>query len=361
MNGSKVKHFVFIVLQFLKQFVSNLGGLEETNLSCESREVYSEAFSSNLFQSDSFRNWVGRSFLRTNETTRHMPAKNLLVADAGGTSIDWMWEDGQGRCILHSTQGFNPTYADTSQLAQIARSELKPQLPGWPHGTLFFYGAGCREPEIALRVANTLEEVFPNLEIRVSNDMLGAARATAGTEEAIVCILGTGSNSMRYDGKAPADQIPNLGMWLGDEGSGGHMGRELLRAWFYREMPPALDADMRQALPEGRKTLLAKAYQQPQAAAWLASFTTVLLKHRELPQVQRLIRDCLEEFLRRHVCKYEGHGELPVHFVGSVAAVFEDELTHALQLLGLRKGRILRKPIEALFDFHRKAASSHPI
>ena len=40
--------------------------------------------------------------------------------------------------------------------------------------------------------------------------------------------------------------------------------------------------------------------------------------------------------------------DLPVHFVGSIAYYFSDELTESANSLGLTVGRILRAPMEGL-------------
>ena len=66
--------------------------------------------------------------------------------------------------------------------------------------------------------------------------MLGAARAASGSKPSIIGILGTGSNSCLYDGEKIADQIPSLGYLLSDEGSGNHIGKLLIKSYFYREM-----------------------------------------------------------------------------------------------------------------------------
>ena len=45
-----------------------------------------------------------------------------------------------------------------------------------------------------------------------------------------------------FDGKDVTDNVTNLGYFVGDEGSGAHLGKALIRAYFYRELPPDLEA-----------------------------------------------------------------------------------------------------------------------
>jgi N-acetylglucosamine kinase-like BadF-type ATPase len=46
-----------------------------------------------------------------------------------------------------------------------------------------------------------LKGVFPQSEIAVDHDLMGAAKALCGDEKGVACILGTGSNSCYYNGK----------------------------------------------------------------------------------------------------------------------------------------------------------------
>jgi N-acetylglucosamine kinase-like BadF-type ATPase len=46
---------------------------------------------------------------------------------------------------------------------------------------------------------------------------------------AIVCILGTGSNSCYFDGENLKIELPSLGFLIGDEGSGSAIGKQLVR------------------------------------------------------------------------------------------------------------------------------------
>jgi hypothetical protein len=46
--------------------------------------------------------------------------------------------------------------------------------------------------------------------------------------------------------------------------------------------------------------------------------------------------------------------DLPIHFVGSIAMVYEAELREAAQALGLTVGRIIKAPLERLITYHNK-------
>ena len=76
---------------------------------------------------------------------------------------------------------------------------------------------------------------------------MGAARATCGKKPGISGILGTGSNSCAYDGNQVTDNVTSLSHVLGDEGSGVHLGKLILQAYFYRELPENLQSAFDQA------------------------------------------------------------------------------------------------------------------
>ncbi len=277
----------------------------------------------------------------------------LAVCDGGSTKADWriLTEDNTVQSL--ATAGFNPNYDAEDRIAALLQEELVPHLPSAQGAQVFYYGSGCSASVGKAVVTRALKGVFPNADIEVNTDLLAAARAVCGRQAGIACILGTGSNSVLFDGEKEADQIPNLGYLLGDEGSGGMIGRRLVQAFFYREMPEELRPIMERKCPNGRQDVLEKVYEGDAAAAYLASFVHLFAEHGRHPFIREIVGAGFREFLLRHVCKYEGHQNLPIHFVGSIAWNFREILKEALDSLRLNCGEILQRPIEKLFDYHR--------
>ena len=92
---------------------------------------------------------------------------------------------------------------------------------------IYFYGAGCLPPKTE-SIIHVLQNNFPEADISVDTDLLGAARALCKDNAGIACILGTGSNSCLYDGKRIIQNISPLGYILGDEGSGAYLGKRFI-------------------------------------------------------------------------------------------------------------------------------------
>lgn len=275
----------------------------------------------------------------------------IIIADCGSTKSDWLLTRGGRDQQLENTVGFSPFFHSTADITEILKTQLLPKVDAEEVTHIYFYGTGVHDEHRAGIVAAALRAVFPKAEVEVEHDLLAAARATCGHSAGIACILGTGSNSCYYDGVKILDNVPSLGWLLGDEGSGTHLGKALLRAKFYRELPADLDVAFDEAHPEGQNAIKDKIYEKG-ANVYLATFTRFLGAHLQHPFVQYMVAGCLNQFLDRHVAKYSGHQQVPVHFVGSIAHHFQEVLTKSMNERRLKLGTVVRKPIYPLADYH---------
>lgn len=278
----------------------------------------------------------------------------LLIADSGSTKTDWRLVANDGRIHVIQTDGMNPYYQSVDQMVTTLSAQLVPHLPESVHADVFFYGTGCTGPSVNQTVVDALRQGLSGLQkIEVHSDMLGAARAASGHEPGIVCILGTGSNACCYDGNQITRGIQSLGFWLGDEGSGGYLGKTLVRDFFQERLP----ADLREAFHRryalDRPALLANAYQKPFPNRYFASFTPFLAHYLAHPYTIELVTDAFVLFLTTYVQRFPEAREWPVCFVGSIAYYFADPLRRAVRQTGLMLGHIVKAPAERLVDFHK--------
>ncbi len=211
-----------------------------------------------------------------------------------------------------------------------------------------FYGAGCASPDKIALVSQALEKLFPQCaDISVSSDLLGAAIATCGERPGIACILGTGSNSCQFDGKEIVRNTPSLGYILGDEGSGATLGRVLVSDCLKNQLPSHICQAFLSEYGLHQAAILDQVYRQPMANRFLASLTPFLHKYRTEPAIHTLLVTQFKRFFKRNVVSsYDT--TLPIHFIGSVAYYFREELTEAAEHYGLHIGHILRAPMEGL-------------
>lgn len=272
-----------------------------------------------------------------------------LLADAGSTKTDWLLRDNQGNALRFHTDGMNPSLLTDDEIRHILTTQLLPQVEGFLIEQVDFYGAGCRG-EAAKRMKNLLGEVVGVRNITVESDMLGAARMLCGNNSGIVCILGTGANSCLYDGQQISRQTPALGFILGDEGSGAVLGRRLIGDIFKGQLPEDLCKDFLLDYPLTMDELIRRVYRTSAPNQYLASFTPFLSKNIHRTEIQELIRDEFHRFIRRNVLAYMAYttAETPLHFVGSIASVFQAQLCEVVAQYDFTLGKVVRRPIDAL-------------
>ncbi|MDX2000835.1 MAG: N-acetylglucosamine kinase [Chitinophagales bacterium] len=277
----------------------------------------------------------------------------ILVADSGSTKTHWELYDPATRAHQAIyTDGISPFYRTEDEIYNVLQAELFPQMQEKVPRSIFFYGTGCSQPDKVARVANALQRAFPAASVMVDHDLMGAAVATCGDQAGIACILGTGSNSCLFDGRKIVDNVPSLGFILGDEGSGAHLGRKLLQAYYYREFPAELAAKIKQEYNMDKATVLNHVYDEPMPSQFVATFAKFISDNNQHPYMHQLLFDCFTEFLTRMVLKYEGALGLPVHFIGSIAELNQAVLFKAMDRLNLKQGAILKSPMDGLLKYH---------
>ncbi|MPR34705.1 N-acetylglucosamine kinase [Salmonirosea aquatica] len=280
----------------------------------------------------------------------------ILLADSGSTKTDWLLLGPE--IIRFQSAGFNPFYQTQEVIAEILRREVLSHTESHRVEQIYFYGAGCADATTSLPVTNALTALFPTAgTIEVHSDLLAAARALCGRAAGIACILGTGANNGLYNGEKITHNIGSLGFWLGDEGSGGYLGKQLVIKYLHNELPSGLHEAFRASFPDvSRFIVLERAYRQPFPNRYFASFSPFLSQHLAEPFVRGLVGDAFRAFLATYVCKHPNASELPVHFTGSVAYHFREILAEVLIEKNLRLGTIQRSPMPGLLQFHQNAS-----
>ena len=285
----------------------------------------------------------------------------IIVADSGSTKTDWrLLRDDSSDPMAFSSMGFNPIYHSTALIKEKTEATFTPSYLDHQKVTaLFYYGTAIWDRDKAQIVKQALQAVFKKASIEVHHDLLGAARATSGDQPGISCIMGTGSNTCSYDGEKITDNITNLGYFLGDEGSGAHLGKALVKTYFYRELPQELKQELEKIVPGGKSAFLSNIYgENTSPNVYLASLTKFIFEHKDHFLMRGLIYTSFSEFIDRHVRKYPNHLTLPIHFIGSVAYHFQDFLKIILEERGMKAGVFIKKPIDTLVDYHRSAIFS---
>lgn len=278
----------------------------------------------------------------------------ILIADSGGTKVEWCLLDRKGEVQRLVTIGMNALMVSVQEMTRRISMEVAAPLGKLKNEVreIFFYGAGCVSPSVCEGVKRALSANFSNAaEINVTSDLLATARALCGDEPGIACILGTGSNSCYYDGEKISRNVSALGYILGDEGSGAYLGKILVSDVLKEQLPPDVREMFLKKHPITAVEVIQRVYREPGAQSYLASFTPFLKEHLDHPAIHKLVFDAFCAFFRRNVSVY-GMPELPVNFVGSIAYYYKDVLTEAAEHCNFKIGRVIKTPVDRLVKYH---------
>ena len=271
-----------------------------------------------------------------------------LIVDSGSTKTQWQLQMAENQSYSVQTVGINPVRDDEETIRKIVSAVAQELMKNVDE--IFFYGAGCVSPYSDV-VCRCLMEAFPKADVHVESDLLGAARALCGNAEGIACILGTGSNSCLYDGKYIVKNVSPLGWILGDEGSGAVLGRIFVGDILKNAYHKSLCTKFLQYHNLTQAEVINRVYRQPQANRFLASLVPFISHVQDDREVRGFLMREFRRFFHRNVLPYN-RPDLPVNFVGGVAAAFEEILREAAEREGLTFGFVESKPIRRLYDFH---------
>ena len=289
-----------------------------------------------------------------------------LIIDAGSTKMEWILMKENVVKSRFMTEGFNPNYSDRQCLENIINL-VETRLIASPNNdcpvsrgdkstslqAMHYYGTGCGNPQNCQMIKEVFQNHFPNAEIHVTHDLMAACHAVLGHEKGIACILGTGSNACVYDGEKLVDKAVSLGYLVGDEGSGMHIGKGVLRAYFYGFMPEDLRRQFEAKYHLELKDFIQHLYHEAQPSKYLASFAEFAGEYKAHPYVQGLVKGCFKAFVEAFILRFDECRSLKVGFVGSVAYYFSDVLEETLADYGLTLDKVLKAPAEGLVLYYK--------
>lgn len=333
--------------------------------------------------------------------------KYILIADSGATKCSWAAIGPDGEVKLFDTPGVNLAVNSPEAISLAVHSvfvQFPLQYPLEWHlvslgadekGKLGFviecvteiwiYSAGATSDETTELVKYAFGAMFPNAEVNVLSDILGAARAVCGSESGIVGILGTGSNSCFYDGETIVKQGLGGGYVLGDEGSGAWFGKRLLSDFIRDLLPEEMAEALQREHSLDYQTIVENVYRAEAPSRYLASFFPFVLKWAKpvtegAPQehsgraeldlsishggdieqkkpsgheyAAALLREGIGEFLDRCIAgRYDSHVH-SLNLCGSVAWFCRDMIAECASARGMVLGKIVKSPIDGLVAYH---------
>jgi len=278
----------------------------------------------------------------------------ILIADSGSTKCDWVVLDSSGREHFRTTTlGLNPAVLPDSEIISIVKSNSELVSNFTKITTLDFYGAGCGTEIPRKNLEELLSTIFKNAKVNVQEDMMAAVLSVT-TEPAIVCILGTGSNSCYFDGTNINLAMPSLGYIIMDEASGNYYGKQLLQDYYFDRMPWEIALKFNEEFLVNSDEIKTNLYKKPNPNAYLASFAKFVFNTEDQDYYfYNMLNVGISKFIKSHILCYYEAKEVPIHFIGSIAHFSEDIIKESFKNHNLKLGKIIRKPMDGLIEYYR--------
>ncbi len=282
-------------------------------------------------------------------------SKYKIIADSGSTKTDWVVvnEEKNTRQTVKSI-GFNP-YFHTSEFIynEMRKPFSEAEIDRYEVGTVHFYGAGCSSVDKVQIVKKALLMHFPSAAIHIDHDLIAAARATLGDDHGIACILGTGSNSCVWKNGQDVENIPSHGYIFGDEGSGSHLGINLVKLYLKDGLSPELTQEFEEEFKLTKTQIINKTYRESDPNVFLANFASFYGGRVEKCEMLRetMIKE-FNEFFKERVACYADYKSYDLGFVGSIAFHNQEILSEVAASYALTIKSISKCPIDALVDYH---------
>jgi len=271
-----------------------------------------------------------------------------ILADCGSTSCKWLVE---GHAERISGPGMNPAVTSPQEFAK----RLDENRALWTDeerqtvSQVDYFGTGCNIESARKKMAEGLQAVFPNARIHVQTDIYGACLAVYNQTPVAAGILGTGSAAAGFHNGQIVRLTPSLGYVLADEGAGSHIGRQLLTAYLYKELPEELSAAFERLFPDTTATTAIETFYGPHASGGkLAEYTRLASEFPEHAFIQNLVKHSFSVFVKRHMEPLLHAGYKDAGIIGSVGYGFRNILQPLLLEAGFRTAQTIADPMDKL-------------
>lgn len=279
----------------------------------------------------------------------------ILIVDSGATKSDWIALDEKGKQLFFTqTLGLSPEVLTREVIEDRLANNFELSKNAAKVSRLYFYGAGCGTDRMKQFLKDIFKDFFPNAQADIKEDTFAAIYATTKIgHQAIVCILGTGSNCSYYDGHQLFQKVTSLGYIPMDDGSGNFFGRKLIRDYYFHKMPQELGMKFAKGYNLDADVIKENLYKQPNPNTYLATFAKFLVENKDHPYCKGVIDKGFQQFVNNYIMQFELATKVPVSFVGSIAFYLKDELVSVLERNDIIVGVIRQRPIDGLVEFHK--------
>ena len=286
----------------------------------------------------------------------------ICIVESGSTKADWALLSEEGDLFqTFTTPGMNPVVGyDEKRVRKRIHSVLF-SMDDLNIEKVYFFGAGCVHGKANLKIDRFLQKTFNNkLETHIASDLKGAAIACYGEKKGLIGILGTGSSAAFFNGKKIEEKAGSLGYLISDDGSGFHIGRQILRHYFHQQMPEEIREEFEDLYHKELRDIYNVIYKKEKPNAEVASFTKFLVEISTEPFVTEILQASFDSFFRNIVSQLEDYSDdHKISFVGSVAYHYAQHLRQSAERFNYEVGHIIERPISRLvFHYRQKLLNS---
>ncbi len=277
-----------------------------------------------------------------------------IFADSGSTKTSWIITDSKGNKLSEfRTIGLNPYFVTKLKIISSINEHYPKDNDPLKIEKVFFYGSGCSNQDNFTHLRDALSEYFFNASINIFSDMLGTARAVLKNETGIAAIIGTGTNSCLYNGRAIAQNAISLGYILGDEGSGAYIGKMFAKLYLEKRLNKDLTEKIKLETGEDHSSILSAVYSRQHPNRFLANFCLFIKQNIHEPQLQEIINVSFDRFFNKYIYIFKDFAKYKLGFCGSIALSFKDFLEPIAQKNGFDKIILTNNPLEELIEYHK--------
>jgi N-acetylglucosamine kinase-like BadF-type ATPase len=278
----------------------------------------------------------------------------ILIADGGSTKADWIAiDENKEEAFRTRTLGLNPAVVPEEELHNRIINMFQLINVKDDVEEIHFYGAGCGTPKPIEILKNILQSIFTNAKIFIAEDMLAAVYAATGNDPALVCILGTGSNSCYFNGTDMEMLVASLGYILMDEASGNYFGKKLIIDYYYNKMPSNIAEKFNEEFNLDADYIKKNLYRESNPNMYLASFAKFMFEFKDEKYIKKIIKKGFQKFFKYRVLPYNKTSETPIYFIGSIAHYFRDILEDVAAKNHLKITDVIQRPIDSLLEYHK--------
>lgn len=269
-----------------------------------------------------------------------------IIAESGGTKAVWILHNKEGKSLRQiETLGIRPKMTSNEKIRAILL-EVQSQLNKNEILEIAIYCSGCHNRANAIFLKSEIQKVFGDAtKIEVYSDLVIAALAALGKNKGVVGILGTGSVAFVWDGCEVQQIFGGKGFPGGDEGSGADLGKHLLQYCISNdgELTQRLKAEI-----GNFEQFSQQAYDSDAPARKFADLTYFIYKNRDKKEMKNIIFQSFSNYfsmLDKMNCKNR-----TIALVGSIAFLFQKEITSVSRKYGWKIKKIVRSPIDEIIS-----------